>query len=89
MAQPIEGTLLESYSVGETAVGELLRRGVYFEQLLTILNEYLYKRKVRILQCEQIWIVVERVNKTFRQRETFSTITAAATYALELYDKHE
>jgi hypothetical protein len=82
MAQPVEPT------PGETAVGQLLRQGVYFEQLLVVLKDYLRERNIVLQQDGSDWLVAEIVNKIPRQREIFSTIAEAATYALELYDKH-
>lgn len=89
MAQPVETTLIESHSIGEVAVGKLLRQGVYFEELLAVLRDYLLKHKIRLLQYEQTWIVAKIINKKLRQREMFSTVAEAVKYALELYDKHE
>lgn len=89
MAQPVGSTSLEIQKGLETTVGELLRQGVYFEQLLAVLKDHLFKRKIILLQYEQGWIVAELVNKIPRQRETFPAIAEAVTYALELYDKHE
>lgn len=89
MAQPVDGTLIKIQKGAETAVGDLIRQGVYFEQILDVLRDYLRKRNILILQYEQAWIVAELVNKTPRQRESFSTPAEALTYALELYNKHE
>jgi hypothetical protein len=66
----------------ESAVGKLLRQGVYFEQMIEDLRLHFHKRKVLFIYDNGEWYV--RHEKDVKTRRNFGSFAQAIEYAYGL-----